>query len=77
MAYLEFVIPARTWNSNEKEILYAKLSQIGFEGFVEGEDDIQAYIKEDRYNSAVLNQVVDELADVNIDNFDSYGKRSE
>lgn len=66
MAYLEFVIPARSWNSGEKEILYAKLSQIGFVGFVEGEDDIQAYIEEDRYNSANLNQVVDELADVSI-----------
>ena len=66
MAYLEFVIPARSWSSIEKEILYAKLAQIGFEGFVEGENDIQAYIEEDRYNSEVLNQVVDELADVNI-----------
>ena len=44
MAYLEFVIPARSWSSNDKEILYAKMAQIGFEGFVEGEDDIQGVV---------------------------------
>jgi ribosomal protein L11 methyltransferase len=66
MAYLEFVIPARSWNSTEKEILFAKLVQIGFEGFVEGEDDIQAYIEENRYDSGALNQVVDELAEASI-----------
>ena len=66
MAYLEFVIPARSWSSNEKEILYALFEQIGFEGFVEGVDDIQAYIDEERYDPEVLNQVIDELADIKI-----------
>ena len=66
MAYLEFVIPARSWSNSEKEILYALMSQIGFEGFVEGEDDIQAYIHEDQYDSEVLNQLIDQLSDVNI-----------
>ena len=42
------------------------MSQIGFEGFVEGEDDIQAYIHEDQYDSEVLNQLIDQLSDVNI-----------
>jgi ribosomal protein L11 methyltransferase len=66
MAYLEFVIPARSWSSNEKEILYALMAQIGFEGFVEGDDDIQAYIDEESYVAEELNQLIDELAAVNI-----------
>jgi ribosomal protein L11 methyltransferase len=66
MAYLEFVIPARSWNSSEKEILYAKMAQIGFEGFVEGDDDIQAYIDEQHYIAEELNQLIDELAGINI-----------
>jgi len=66
MAYLEFVIPARSWSSNEKEILYALMAQIGFEGFVEGDDDIQAYINEESYVAEELNQLIDELAMVNI-----------
>lgn len=66
MAYLEFVIPARSWSSSEKEILYAKMAQIGFEGFVEGDDDIQAFIDERSYDADVLNQLIDELAGVNI-----------
>ncbi len=66
MVYLEFVIPARSWNSTEKEILFAKMAQIGFEGFVEGEDDIQAYINEEAYVAEALNQLLDELATFNI-----------
>lgn len=66
MAYLEFVIPARSWSSTEKEILFAKMAQIGFEGFVEGEDDIQAYIHEEAYIAEALNLLVDELATFNI-----------
>jgi len=66
MAYLEFVIPARSWSITEKEILYALMAQIGFEGFVEGEDDIQAYIEEEAYVAETLNQLIDELAGVNI-----------
>ena len=66
MVYLEFVIPARSWVSNQKEILYAKMAQIGFDGFMEGEDDIRAYIKESRYNSEKLNLLIDELAAMNI-----------
>lgn len=66
MAYLEFVIPARSWDREQKEILFAKMAQIGFDGFIEGEDDIQAYIPEDRYDSEALNLMVDELADAGI-----------
>ena len=66
MAYLEFVIPARSWNSSEKEILFAKMAQIGFEGFIEGEDDIQAFIDEEQYVAEELNQLIDELAGINI-----------
>lgn len=66
MAYLEFEIPARSWSSTEKEILFAKMAQIGFEGFVEGDDDIQAYIDEALYDAGVLNRLIDELAGFNI-----------
>jgi ribosomal protein L11 methyltransferase len=66
MAYLEFEIPVRSWSNSEKEILFAKLSQIGFEGFVEGEDDIQAYIEEQHFSSKEFNQLIDELASFNI-----------
>lgn len=66
MAYLEFIIPARSWESTQREILFAKMAQIGFEGFIEGEDDIQAYIDEERYDSEALNLLVDELADAGI-----------
>ena len=66
MAYLEFEIPVRSWSSSEKEILFAKMSQIGFEGFVESKDDIQAYIEEQHFSSDELNLLIDELATFNI-----------
>ena len=66
MAYLEFEIPARSWSNSEKEILFAKMSQIGFEGFVEGEDDIQAYIDEQLFSSDEFNLLIDELASYKI-----------
>lgn len=66
MAYLEFEIPVRSWNSSEKEILYAKMSGIGFEGFEEGEDDILAYIEEQHFSSEDMNLLIDELADFHI-----------
>ncbi|MCK5136765.1 MAG: 50S ribosomal protein L11 methyltransferase [Bacteroidales bacterium] len=61
MAYLEFEIPTRSWNSSEREILLAKMFQIGFEGFVESEEIIQAYIVQEQYSGDDLNQMVDEL----------------
>jgi len=66
MAYLEFEIPSRTWDSSQKEILFAILAEIGFEGFVEGEDILQAYIEESRHSDQRFNQVIDELADLGI-----------
>jgi ribosomal protein L11 methyltransferase len=66
MAYLEFVIPARSWSSSDKEILFALMAQIGFEGFVEGDDDIQAYIDEESFVVEAFNQLIDELEAVNI-----------
>lgn len=62
MAYLEFEIPIRSWNSNEREILLAKLSQIGFEGFVEKEDLIQAYVREEDFAGESFNQLIDDLS---------------
>ena len=61
MGYLEFEIPIRSWNRNEQEILMAELSQIGFEGFVEKEDMIQAYIPGDRFSGERFHQLIDDL----------------
>jgi ribosomal protein L11 methyltransferase len=66
MAYLEFVIPARSWSSAEKEVLYAKMALNGFEGFIEGDNDIQAFIEEARYVEEQLNRLVDEMAGMNV-----------
>ncbi len=66
MAFLEFVIPVRSWNSNEKEILFALMAQIGFEGFIEETDVIQAYIEKELYQEEVFNLLVDELATLHI-----------
>jgi ribosomal protein L11 methyltransferase len=66
MAYIEFEIPSRTWDSNQKEILFALLAEIGFEGFVDGEYILQAYIEESNYSDQAFNQVMDELAGLGI-----------
>lgn len=66
MAYLEFEIPSRTWDSTQKEILFALLAEIGFEGFVEGRDILQAYIEESRHSDQLFNEVIDELAELDI-----------
>ncbi|MCK4746234.1 MAG: 50S ribosomal protein L11 methyltransferase [Bacteroidales bacterium] len=62
MAYFEFEIPIRSWNSNEREILLAKLSLIGFEGFIENDDLIQAYIRKDQFSGESFNHVIDDLS---------------
>ena len=63
MATLEFEIPVRSWSSNNREILLAKMWQFGFNGFVEGDDIIQAYIDEEVYSGSELNRLIDELSD--------------
>ncbi len=62
MAYLEFEIPTRSWGSADREILFAKMSQIGFDGFIEGDDIIKAYINEKQYSGNKLNKLIDELS---------------
>jgi ribosomal protein L11 methyltransferase len=62
MAYFEFEIPIRSWNSNEREILLAKLSLIGFEGFIENDDLIQAYIRTDQFSGESFNLVIVDLS---------------
>ena len=64
MAYLEFEIPVRSWSSGEVEIVLAKMSQIGFEGFIETEDIIKAYIDKEDYSGDNLNSLLDELSDL-------------
>lgn len=66
MAYLEFEIPSRTWDSTQKEIVLAMLAQIGFEGFVEGEHILQAYMEESRHSDEHFNRVIDDLAKLQI-----------
>jgi ribosomal protein L11 methyltransferase len=66
MGYLEFEIPIRTLNSTEREILLAKMSEIGFEGFVENEDMIQAYIPREAFSGNLFNQLIDELSELGI-----------
>jgi len=66
VAYLEFEIPVRSWSSSEVEIMLAKMAQTGFEGFVEKEDVVQAYIKKDLYSGDLLNELLDELSDLGI-----------
>jgi len=67
MAFLEFEIPVRSWTGEEREIVMAKMSLIGFEGFTEGEDIIQAYIDETVHSGEAINHLVDELSDLGID----------
>jgi ribosomal protein L11 methyltransferase len=66
VAFLEFEIPVRSWTSEEKEILMAKMTLIGFEGFIEGEDVIQAYIDEVFHSGDAINHLTDELSDLGI-----------
>jgi ribosomal protein L11 methyltransferase len=62
MAFIEFEIPVRSWSTEEREIVMAKMSLLGFEGFIEGEDIIQAYIDESFYSGDAINLLRDELA---------------
>lgn len=66
MTYLEFEVPARTWSTEQREILMAKMSQYGFMGFIEGENLIQAYIEERDYSGPAINEMVDDLSDLGI-----------
>ena len=61
MAYLEFEIPVRSWNNNDREILIARMAHAGFEGFTEDQDLIQAYIPEEQFSDDRFNRLVDEL----------------
>ena len=62
MAYLEFQIPIRTWSRTEREILLARMSEIGFEGFIENDDQIQAYILAEVFSGDLFNLLIDDLA---------------
>lgn len=62
MAYLEFQIPIRIWSKTECEILIARMSEIGFEGFVENDDQIQAYILAEVFSGDLFNLLIDDLA---------------
>ena len=62
MAYLEFEIPVRSWNNSEREILVARLSMIGFEGFAETDELVKAYIPEEQFSGEDLGLLVDDLS---------------
>lgn len=62
MAYLEFQIPIRTWNNIEREILLARMAEIGFEGFIEQEDQVMAYIARESFSDQSFSSLIDDLA---------------
>ena len=62
MSFFEFEIPVRSWTLTEREILMARMSEIGFEGFIENDDLIQAYIAGDSYSGELFNEMLDELS---------------
>jgi ribosomal protein L11 methyltransferase len=66
MAYFEFEIPVRSWSREEREIVIAKMTRIGFDGFVEGDHFFQAYIKDNRYSGEAVNSLIDELSAIGI-----------
>lgn len=66
MAYFEFEIPVRSWSREEREIVMAKMSLIGFEGFLEGDHFFQAYIEENLYSGDAVNSLIDELSAIGI-----------
>ncbi len=66
MAFLEFEIPVRSWTTEQREIVIAKMNLIGFEGFTEDSDVIQAYIDEAMHSGEAINHLVDELSDLGI-----------
>jgi len=66
MAYLEFEIPVRSWTSTEKEILQARMSMIGFEGFAEEDNLIQAYIPQEDYSGEDFSRLIEDLKDAGL-----------
>ncbi|RPI45683.1 MAG: 50S ribosomal protein L11 methyltransferase [Bacteroidetes bacterium] len=66
MSYFEFEIPTRSWSDEQKEILLAKMWQIGFEGFTELDGIIQAYIEKCRFSASVLNRMIDDCGSMGI-----------
>lgn len=66
MSYFEFEIPARSWSDDQREVLLAKMWQIGFEGFAEDDDIIHAYIDQRRYSTRRLNRLIDECGRLGI-----------
>lgn len=53
--YLQFTF--RPVTKVQQEILIAQLSDVGFEGFEEGSDQLQAFIPEDRFQEEYLTQL--------------------
>jgi len=62
MAYFEFEIPVKSWSGSEREILLARMLMIGFEGFAESEDLLQAYIPEEDFDEVLFNGLIEDLA---------------
>ena len=66
MVWLEFEIPVRSWTPGEREILLAKLMLIGFEGFTESLDILQAYIPEGEFHSEQLIALVEDMSSMDL-----------
>jgi len=59
VTYIEVSIPTK--NSMESDILVARLSQIGFEGFEEEEDSLHAFIPKTLYDESGLRETLLEV----------------
>lgn len=57
--YIQITI--ETKDETESDILVARLSQAGFEGFEEEQKKLHAFIPESFYNSALLKKIISEL----------------
>ncbi|HDS08316.1 MAG TPA: 50S ribosomal protein L11 methyltransferase [Bacteroides sp.] len=66
MPVLEFEIPARSMTITQREILVAKMSLIGFDGFVESGSLIKAYMPSENYSGEEMNRLIDECVDLGI-----------
>jgi ribosomal protein L11 methyltransferase len=66
MSYFEFEIPTRSYKEDQREILLAKMWQIGFEGFSELDGIMQAYIEKRHFSASRLNRMIDDCRSMGI-----------
>lgn len=62
MDYLKITLQTKNLQEWQKEVLMAKLGDIGFESFVEYESNLEAYIPEKYFNKTFLEQIINEFS---------------